>query len=178
MQFRTDLSLLSQIWPETCQLSVDVKPLLLMRRPGSRVIVEACDGSVSYRANGGRRSWPRLVPRQASNRPSELCAPLSSCLSLSLIVGRGLIYTGDKICAAAYTHKRTHTFLHTLHNTAGDQWCCDMCEIASLTVWLFIFIFMLKYWEIPYIPFINFPNSVSWYMHETHNKTHHVPVFA
>lgn len=127
MQFSTDLILLLQIWPETCPLSVDVKPLVLMRRPGSRVIMEACDGRVSYRTNGGHRSRPRLVPLQPFNRPSELRAPLSSCLSSSLIVGRGLIYTSDKICAAAYTHKHTQALLHTLHTTAVDQWCCDMC---------------------------------------------------
>lgn len=114
--FSTDLILLLQIWPGTCPLSVDVKPLVLMRRPGSRVIMEACDGRVSYRTNRGHRSRPRLVSRQPSNRPSELRGPLCSCLSLSLIVGTGLIYTSEKICAAAYT--QTHALLHT---TAVDH---------------------------------------------------------
>lgn len=106
-QLRTDSILLLQIWPETCPLSVDAEPLALMRRPGSRAIMEACDGWVCYRTNGGHRSRPRPVPRQRSNRPSELRAPLPSCLSTSLIAGRGLIYTGDKMCTPARTH--THT---------------------------------------------------------------------
>ena len=84
----------------------------LLRRPGSRAIMAACDGGVSYHTNGGRRSRPPNTPSchaGPSNRPSWLRAPPSSCLSSDLIVGSGLICTGDKIRA---THTHTHTHIH------------------------------------------------------------------
>lgn len=129
--FMCVLSSLQQIWPETCQLSVDVKPPALMRRPGSRAIMAACDGGVSYHTNGGHRSRPSVVPRRPSNRLSGL--PVSrrppSRLSSHLIVGRGLICTGDKIRAAAFTRMHARSF----YTPAVDPWCCDMCATASLT---------------------------------------------
>lgn len=127
MQSSTDL--LSQIRPETCRLSVDVKPLVLMRRPGSRVIMEACDGwgSLSY-----KRGSPLSTPSCASNRPSELRAPLCSCLSWSLIVGRGLIYTSDKICAAPYT-----LFTQRL-STSDAAVCVCVCGCHSCVTYCLI----------------------------------------
>lgn len=80
---------------ETCQLSVDVKPLVLMRRPGSRAIMVR----VSYQTNKGCCSQPSLVPRWPSNRPSGLPArhpPNVSVLGPYRTV-RSLICSDDKM---------------------------------------------------------------------------------
>lgn len=160
--FMCVLSSLQQIWPETCQLSVDVKPPALMRRPGSRAIMAACDGGVSYHTNGGRRSRPSLVPRRPSNRPSGL--PVSrrppSRLSSHLIVGRGLICTGDKIRAAAFTrmHARTH-FLHSCRRPVMLWYACNCVTYLDYSFRTF----KLKCWELPIfyslIPWVRFGDS-------------------
>lgn len=116
---------LEEIRPETCQLSVDVKPLVLMRRPGSRAIM----ARVSYQTNEGCCSQPSLVPRWPSNRPSGLparCRPNVSVLG-PYRMGRGLIFSDDNMVMLWYVCNCVTLLRQVVHSE----------------------LFMQKSWELP-----------------------------
>lgn len=114
----------------------------------------ACDGRVSYHTSVGRRSRPLpthipLAPHPLLSLIVHLCSPSAAVRTgfrRRLIVGHGLISTGDKILAVfTRTHISALWPLCRLSALGGAVICAQLHHSVRLIIENFL---QVKFWEL------------------------------